>query len=186
MVSVFRLISDELDNFWRDFEIKSDQSFYDLHVAIQNNLCYDKSQIASFFLCEDNWEKLQEITLVGISDEESHKLLFMDKETIQDHVRDLKQKLLYVYDFFNERAFFIELKEIREEAGTATYPFCSSGKGNPPQQILMDQIFIDKDLGFDLEEFDISLDSDFLDSDFLDMEGFETLGLDSPDLDDSI
>ena len=78
MVSVFRLISDELDNFRRDFEIKSDQSFYDLHIAIQNNLCYDKSQVASFFICDDNWEKLQEITLVGISDEESHKLLFMD------------------------------------------------------------------------------------------------------------
>ena len=181
MVSVFRLISDELDNFRRDFEIKSDQSFYDLHIAIQNNLCYDKSQVASFFICDDNWEKLQEITLVGISDEESHKLLFMDKEAIKKHVWNVRQKLLYVFDFFNERAFFIELVEIREKDSTATYPFCSFAKGKPPQQILMDQIFIDKDLGFDPEEFDTSLDTDFLD-----MEGFDTFGLDSPDLDDSI
>jgi hypothetical protein len=178
MVSVFRLISDEQDNFLRDFEIKSDQSFYDLHLAIQNNLCYDKSQVASFFLCDDRWEKLQEITLVGISDDEAHKLLFMDKEVIQDHVCDLKQKLLYVYDFFNERAFFMELLEIKEEDKKATYPLCSSAKGKPPQQILMDRIFIDRDLGFD-DDFNTALDNDFLD-----LDGFDTFGLDSPDLDD--
>jgi len=181
MVSVFRLISDELDNFRRDFEIKSDQKFYDLHIAIQNNLCYDKSQVASFFICDDHWEKLQEITLVGISDEESHRLLFMDKETIQNHVTDLRQKLLYVFDFFNERSFFIELVEIKEADDSATYPVCITAKGKPPQQILMDQIFIDKDFGFDPEEFDT-----YIDNDILDMEGFDSFGLDSPDLDDSI
>jgi len=116
---------------------------------------------------------------VGISDDESHKLLFMDKESICEHVTDLKQKLLYVFDFFNDRAFFIELVDIKKASDSVKYPCCSAAKGKPPQQILMDQIFIDKDMGFDPDEFDITLDSDFLD-----LEGFDSFGLDSPDLDD--
>ena len=63
MIYKLRMISHEEEQFVRDFEVLSGQTFYDLHVAIQKELRFDTSQIASFYLCNDKWEKEIEITL---------------------------------------------------------------------------------------------------------------------------
>lgn len=145
MVLVFRMISDEQDDFLREFEVGSRQSFYDFHQAIQANLGYDASQIASFFLCNEQWEKLVEITLTGLSDEESGELLLMDREVVGKHVKNLKQRLLYVFDIFNERAFFIQLSAKKETSGPGSLPKCTGSKGKAPDQIMMDRIFPEGD-----------------------------------------
>ena len=70
MIYKFRLLSSEKDDFVRDFEVSSDQTFYDLHLVIQYNCHYDTSQIASFYLCNSDWEKENEITLFELSEEQ--------------------------------------------------------------------------------------------------------------------
>ena len=112
MVLKFRLISNERDDFVRDFEILANQTFFKFHMAIQDNLHFDKSQIASFFTCNQQWEKEQEITLFELSEEEAAKVLVMDSTNIGDYLQDIHDKMIYVYDVFNERLFFIELVEI--------------------------------------------------------------------------
>jgi len=141
MVLKFRLISNEQDDFIRDFEILSSQTFFHFHMAIQENLHFDKSQIASFFLCTGEWEKEQEITLFELSDEESAKVITMDNAVIGDHIHQVHDKLIYVFDVFNERLLFIELVNKTKKDPSKTYPLCSFNKGAAPQQLIMDQLF---------------------------------------------
>lgn len=151
LVYTFRMISNEEDNFRRDFEIRPDQTFFNLHLAIQKNLGYDKSHMASFVLTNEKWEREAEITLFDMRDEPSEDALIMDKVNIGEVCKDLKQKLLYVYDFFSDRCFFIELVNIGDEDPGVDYPRCIQAKGKIPIQIIMEDNNIDT---FSVEEFD--------------------------------
>lgn len=138
MVYKFRMLSGEVKDFIRDIEILPEQSFYDFHRAIVHDLHYDKSQIASFFLTSSGWEKLQEFTLFDISDGEVRSPLPMDKAIIKDYFFETRQRMIYVYDFFNERAFFIELMEIIKGMEKTGYPRVIYSVGRPPAQLLFD------------------------------------------------
>ena len=63
MVYRFTIISDEVDNFVRVIKIDSDATFYDFHKAILDACNYKDDQMTSFFICEDDWEKKEEVTL---------------------------------------------------------------------------------------------------------------------------
>jgi hypothetical protein len=144
MVFKFRLLSDEVKDFVRDVELLSDQTFYDFHRVLTYNLHYDKSQIASFFVSNENWEKLTEITLFDMSEEESSDGIYvMDRTRLDEFIMKEKQRLLYVFDFFNERLFFIELIEISEKKEKTAYPRVTLSQGSPPQQLFMDNNFGD-------------------------------------------
>jgi hypothetical protein len=136
MVFKFRLLSNEVKDFVRDIEIRSDQTFFDFHRMIQDDLGYDNSQIASFFITNQAWEKEKEFTLFDMTDEENNSLVPMDKAILRNYIRDPKQRLIYVFDFFNERTFFIELTDTQNEIRYSDYPAVIFSKGNPPQQIL--------------------------------------------------
>jgi hypothetical protein len=146
MVLKFRLISNEQDDFIRDFEILAEQTFFDLHMAIQDNLHYDKSQIASFFICNSGWEKQQEITLFELSEEESSRVVTMENARVGDYMGEIHDKMIYVFDVFNERMFFAECVEKRKKDPSRHYPFCSHQQGKAPQQLLMEQLFGPPDL----------------------------------------
>lgn len=167
MVYRFRLLSNEQDDFLRDFETSGSHTFYDLHMAIQNEMRYDKSQISSFYLCNEDWEKDREITLFGLSDEENPELLIMDKEKITNHIKEKRQKLLYVFDVFNERAFYIEVMEIMDVPDPPASPSCCKSRGHPPQQILLDRMFTDRSTYWDMDLTDTTPDTYFPDNDDL-------------------
>jgi hypothetical protein len=173
MVLKFRLISNEQDDFIRDIEILDDQTFFHLHEAIQDNLQFDKSQIASFFTCNQQWEKEQEITLFELSEEEAAKVLVMDSTKIGDHMQGTHDKMLYVFDVFNERLFFIELVEILNPDQSKSYPCFSFEKGEPPQQIIIDPIFNSKFQEENTPLADTSLDDEYFDDEDLDRLGFD-------------
>ena len=165
MVLKFRLISNEQDDFIRDIEILDDQTFFHLHDSIQDNLHFDKSQIASFFICNQKWEKEQEITLFELSEEDAAKVLVMDNTRIGDFMQATHDKMLYVFDVFSERLFFIELVEMMEQDSSKSYPRCSFEQGHPPQQVYMDDIFKPK--------ADNLMDDDLFDGEDLDRFGFD-------------
>ena len=75
MVYRFILISDEVEDFMREIKIDSDATFLDFHKAILKSCGYNDDQITSFTICENGWEKCQEITLEDMStssDEDSY------------------------------------------------------------------------------------------------------------------
>lgn len=136
MVFKFRLLSHEIKDFVRDIEIKGSQTFFDFHKAIQDDLNYDSSQIASFFLTNQMWEKEKEFILFDMSDIPNNNMVAMDLARLRDYVKDPKQRLIYTFDIFNERCLFIELIDTQNELKYSDYPAVVFSKGLAPQQIL--------------------------------------------------
>lgn len=165
MVFTFRILSHEEEGFVRDFEIHSEQTFFDFHNAIQDELRWDKSQMASFILANDKWEKEVEISLFDMSEDGSSGLPVMDKAILKEFFQEEKQKMLYVHDLFSERAFFIELAKITEETKDKKYPFCTRAEGRTPQQILIEDNNIDNILYREFEDEDFDEDIRFEDID---------------------
>lgn len=64
MVYRFLILSDEVDNFKREIQIDSEATFLELQDAILDSVNFTKDQMTSFFICDDDWSKETEITLV--------------------------------------------------------------------------------------------------------------------------
>jgi len=132
MVYKFVVLSDEDDAFIREFEFLDSQTLMEFHTILQEELEFDKSQMASFFLASDNWEKEEEFTLFDMGSGSST----MDDAVFEDIIFQKNQKLLYIFDFFNERGLFIEYTGEVEEIDGREYPVCINSKGLPPKQIV--------------------------------------------------
>jgi len=167
MIYRFLILSDEVDDFAREISIDADATFFDFHSILLHSVKFKKDQMTSFFLCSDDWEKEQEITLVEMDSSSEYDNLVMSETILHDYIADEEQKLLYIFDYLSERAFFIELKEIVPSKYLAE-PVCSFSKGIPPEQIIHDDADLSNgfvpstnidesfygDEGFELDELD--------------------------------
>ncbi len=132
MVYKFVVLSDEDESFVREFEFLDQQTLMDFHNIIQEELEFDKSQMASFYLATDNWEKEEEFTLFDMGTGSST----METAVLEDIIFRKNQKLLYVFDFFNDRALFVEYTGEAREIEDREYPVCANSKGIPPKQVV--------------------------------------------------
>jgi hypothetical protein len=112
MVYRFIVLSDEVDNFRRDITIDADATFFDLHSAILDSVGYTKDQMTSFFICDKDWSKKSEITLVEMDSSPEEDNYVMESTHLRDFLEDERQKLLYVFEYLTDRCFFLELREI--------------------------------------------------------------------------
>ncbi len=174
MVYRFLLLSDEVDNFSREIEIASDATFLQLHNAILESVGYDKNQITSFFVCSENWEKQQEITLIDMGSSSEEDMYLMEETQLDEFLEDVGQRLLYIYDNMTERAFFIELQAVSPSRNLSE-PACVSRKGKAPQQLMDIDNFAEKQkIDFDTDFYG----NDEYDPDELDEEGYGNMSFD--------
>jgi len=139
MIYKFRIISDESEEFFRVIEIDSSLTMEDLHNAIIDAVGYEKGHVSSFYLSNNEWDREQEISLMDMSDEESDiPALLMNETPINSMLRDENDKLIYVFDFFSDRAFYITLTEIFEPVKDVNYPMLAMSNGEPPEQFQID------------------------------------------------
>lgn len=175
MIYKFLILSDEVDDFVREISIDSEATFFDLHDAILDAVDYNKDQMTSFFLCSDDWEKKQEITLVEMDAGSEYDNLVMDETVLNEYLSDEGQKILYVFDYIFDRVFFIELKEIVPGKNLDEAKVTLS-QGKAP-----DQVNIQQDDISSLKKTDVDAsfygDEDF-DLDELDEEGFGDINFD--------
>ncbi|MFP5471781.1 MAG: IS1096 element passenger TnpR family protein, partial [Bacteroidia bacterium] len=129
-----RVLLDSEDTVFRDIEIKASQTFENLHNAILDAFEFDGSEMASFYLSNDNWDKGKEIPLEDISDDEKSSIKTMSSTKISDHISEMNQKLVYVYDFLKMWCFFVEVLGITEEDKKEVYPFVSMSYGDSPEE----------------------------------------------------
>lgn len=183
MIFTFRIVSDEVDNFKREIKIDGTATFLDLKNAICDCVGYDKEQMSSFFLCDRNWDKEKEITYEDMGSDADQDVWLMDESVLSDFIDDEGQRLLYVFDYITDRAFFIEMTEI-VTGRSLKDPVCSLSLGHAPQETV------------DLDEFDAKIDAKQaavaatdLDEDFygdqdynadeFDAEGFDEMNFDN-------
>ncbi|MFO7622684.1 MAG: hypothetical protein R6W81_15695 [Bacteroidales bacterium] len=132
MVYKFVVLSDEDESFVREFEFLDSHTLMDFHTMLQDELEFDKSQLASFFLATDSWEKEEEFTLFDMGTGSST----MEVAVLEEIIFRKNQKLLYVFDFFNERGLFVEYTGEATEIEGREYPACTNSKGVPPKQVV--------------------------------------------------
>jgi hypothetical protein len=172
----FRLETEGQDDFVREIEVKSNQTFKDLHDFILKTLKLDGKELASFHIANDIWEKLIEITLIDMSGEADKDLksddqvqtIFVMSETKLDRFFDeAGQKMVYEYDFLQMLTFLIELTEISNVDKKASYPKVSYSKGKfEPSQNVKVEKDSEKLKAELLQEFNSILNGDGDDDDF--------------------
>ena len=134
MIFNFRIVSDEVDDLRREINIDADATFLDFKNAICDSVKYDKNQMCSFFLCDDNWEKGKEITLEDMDADSDQEVYLMDETVLSDYIDD-GQRLIFVFDYMTDRCFFIEMK--KSIAGeNLKDPICVASRGAAPAQIM--------------------------------------------------
>ena len=162
MVYRFVVLSDEDEAFVREFEFLDNQNLLDFHNALQEELEFDRSQIASFFMATESWEKEEEFTLFDMGAGSST----MENAVLEEVIFRKNQKLLYVFDFFNDRALFVEYVGEFKEEDDKEYPVCTNSKGLPPKQVTFGGVARKKYNNLvvtDDDEDDVDVDEDVVD-----------------------
>jgi hypothetical protein len=131
----FRISFEDQEEIYREIEIKSEQTFEDLHFAIQAAIGFDAKEAASFYISNDNWIKGQEISLHERPPRNGVPCILMKNAMMQDWIEDPHQKIYYVSDYNSDWTFFAELvKIIPVETRLAKYPVCVKVNGDAPKQ----------------------------------------------------
>jgi len=133
MVFTFKILSDKVENFALSIAADARNTFFELHEAIQDECKYDPSEIATFFLADEEWDKEMEIPMF------SNKRLKPDFErtmkncSLGDYLKEKEDKLIYVFDVINQKSLYIELNEIVMEKKLNT-PIVTFNRGLAPLQ----------------------------------------------------
>lgn len=183
MLYRIKFISEEVDGFVREIKIDSEASFLELHKAILKACNYPDDQLTSFYVCDEEWRRKEQITREDMGVGESDQDIFVMEETpLSDYVEDEGQHFEYVFDPFSDRSFFLDVvEEIPGER--LSEPVVVRSKGKAPKQIkaLEGDILsgVDTKKGLSLPTYEEE-DDNFLfgegavyNDDELDLEGFE-------------
>lgn len=134
---LIQVSSEESKDFELLLQIDAEATFLQLHNLVVNSCKYDASQMASFFTVNEAGARLQEISLMELSSEESElNEAVMDVSTLGEFIGERIRKIEYQYDFFGDRYFILEIMEVQE--GSQEEPFLLKQQGVPPSQISLE------------------------------------------------
>lgn len=162
MVFRFRMLSDENDDFVRDYEVLYDTTLLDFHRFILQSLEYEEC-MASFFTADARWEKLREFTLMDMDDGSENAPVAMADVALGQVIRHTRDRLIYLFDLFGDRAYFLELTGTSQVLTDDVYPREIFARGETPDQYDPSKV---------IAEDDASIFADVM-GDFNDFEGDE-------------
>lgn len=139
----FRIVLDSKDSVFRDIEIDSSSKFNELHDVILNAFDFSGTEMASFFMSNERWDRGEEIPLFDMSDGGSEQYA-MNELSLEERLTKKGDKVLYVYDFLRLWIFYVELVDVYEANANLTYPNISMSVGDAPDEN-------SKDLDFTME-----------------------------------
>lgn len=165
MLFKIAVISNEVEDFFREITIDADADFLALNEALLESCGYDDSQITCFYTCSDDWDRQKQIVRedMGTSPEDED-VYVMDKTRLSELIEDSGQKLIFIFDPANDRNFFLEVTDV-VTGKRLKKAECSVSRGKAPEQLK----------GFDLDFSTISTgDGSDLDLDLgsMDDEGY--------------
>lgn len=173
MVFHFVILSDEVDDFRREIKIDAEATFQELNDLVLKTCAYKKDLMTSFFICDEFWEKLQEITAVDMNDDPQKEGAPLMEHT---HLSDMitsdaaqnKVNVMFEFDTMCERYLFMQLKDVEEHAHLMQ-PTVVLEKGKAPKQ--------EGDIEAMFKDFDDSdmYGEDDFNEDELDLDGFQDL-----------
>lgn len=143
----FRLLSDEVEDFVRDYEVPFNMTLLEFHEYIRKDLGYSPCEMASFFKSDAEWEKLQEFTLFDMGtdgvdidpDDDIEAPVPMSEVKLSLIITQKFDRLIYVFDMLMERNLYIELLESQFRNQEIEYPRTALSEGVPPMQFIDDE-----------------------------------------------
>lgn len=190
----FRVNFDEVEDFLRDIEILSHDTFASFHDILYNSIGLKGNELASFFICDSKWNKQKEITLIDMGDDRTEEQpqyneeddystasnipkSVMSESVLKDFITDPHQQIIYEYDFLNPKVFYIELLKISPKQDGVVYPRCSFKAKEMPQELTNINLPNPEDDFMDeLDDPDDEYQDGYNDEDALDLGSIEELG----------
>ncbi len=166
MVYRFLMLSDEDENFRRELRINADATFLELNDFLLASLGYDNHELSTFHLCDEDWHKEREITLMDMSFDESNPSLVMSEYKLSDLMEEKGEHLFFVFDMLAERGFFMELAELDAE-GQELVPRITFAQGEAPVQMIDLETASNRLSTIEDDSFDQGFEDDFA------LEGFD-------------
>ena len=149
----FRVTFEDYDDVTREIDVKSNQTFEDLHRAIHQSTGYNPEYSSSFYISNDQWMKGEEITYLPNQRRIDRGVSLMEKVKLSSFIDDPHQKFYYTFNFDRPFDFHVELmKIILEDAPGVTYPAVIKSVGEAPKQF--GNVFNPTALPAESEEFD--------------------------------
>jgi len=131
----FRVYWEDDDQIYRDVEIRSGQSFLELHQVIILAYDFDGKHTASFYESNDRWQRGRELNSEVMSNKKDAPALSMVKTPVSALVQKPDQKFVYVYDPAKHWTFLVELIGVeKNENPKRSYPFVLRKEGIGPSQ----------------------------------------------------
>lgn len=162
MVFRFRMLCDENDYFIREYEVPYDMNLAQFNDFICDDMRFDRDGITSFFTSGALWEKGREFTRLDMSapgPEDDHEVpVLMENVVLGQVIHQNRDRLIFVFDVFGDRALFIELIEAKKGEEGVKYPRVTLAKSDPPNQYKADTGFFDEMMG-DFDDFESYDDS---------------------------
>ena len=133
----FKVTFEDYDDVSRDIDIKSTQTFEDLHKAIHQSTGYNPDFSSSFYISNDQWIKGEEITYLPNQKRIDRGVALMEKVKLSSRIDDPHQKFYYTFNFDRPFDFHVELmKIILDETPGVTYPAIIRSTGEAPRQFV--------------------------------------------------
>src|ERR1700749_3471881 len=133
----FRITFEDYDDVIREIDVKSNQTFEDLHRAIHQSTGYNCEFSSSFYISNDQWIKGEEITYLPNQRRIDRGVALMEKVKLSSRIDDPHQKFYYTFNFDRPFDFHVELmKIILEETPGVTYPAIIKSVGDAPRQFV--------------------------------------------------
>jgi len=132
----FRISFEDFDEVVREIDIKSTQTFEDLHKAVHRSTGYTAEKSSSFYVSTDNWIKGDEIAYLPNQRKIDRGVALMENSKLSSFIEDPHQKFYYIYNFDRPFDFHVELiKIILETDPNIEYPYLVKSTGEAPKII---------------------------------------------------
>ena len=133
MLFKFRIISDRVEDFVLHIDADAKNTFFELHEAIQTACHYDPSELTTFFLADEEWDKGLEIVMFQNMSPKNHPARLMKQTALGDLLKAQEDKLIYIFDLTNQKSLYIQLNKIVMEESLNS-PSVSYYRGMAPAQ----------------------------------------------------
>lgn len=132
----FKVSFEDFDEVVREIDIKSSQTFEDLHLAIHRSTGYNPEKSSSFYISTDHWIKGDEIAYLPNQRKVDRGVALMENSKLSSFIEDPHQKFYYIYNFDRPFDFHVELIKIILQADpNVEYPAIFKKIGEAPKII---------------------------------------------------
>ncbi|NCD68404.1 plasmid pRiA4b ORF-3 family protein [Mucilaginibacter agri] len=130
----FKVTFEDYDDVSREIDVKSNQTFEELHAAIHQATGYNPDYSSSFYVSNDQWTKGEEIAYKPNERKVNRGVALMEKSKLSNFIDDPHQKFYYTFNFDRPFDFHVELIKILNETAGVTYPSVFKSVGEAPKQ----------------------------------------------------